>query len=140
MRDEPMKADALLVWASCKATGRSIAKALRYRFIRAKAAAEVMQAAENDRRAVLRREAARQAAAWANERLAETSDPERCAAIKHNARIRFEREAAELLPMRIWPHEAMPGRILSRASLDRYLPAALESLAERLAAARVPVR
>lgn len=140
LADEPMRADALLVWAYCKAGGRSIAKTLRFRVAKAKQLAQVRQDAENARRAGLRREAARQAASWANARLAETTDPERIEAIKANARIRFEREAAQLMPVLVMPHEALPGKILSRASLDRYLPSALELLADRLAAAGVPCR
>ncbi|KLK91408.1 hypothetical protein AA309_20115 [Microvirga vignae] len=140
LTDEPMRADAVLVWAFCKATKRSIAKSLRGRVARARAIASRMQDGENGRRSELRAALARQVAAWANERLVGVTDPERVAAIKHNAHIRFEREIADLHPVQIAPHQAMPSRILSRASLDRYLPSALEMLADRLAAARVPVR
>ena len=41
---------------------------------------------------------------------------------------------------RIAPHQAEPHRILSDSTLRRYLPAALELLASRLAKAGVPIR
>jgi hypothetical protein len=83
LADSPRRADAITVWASARARGRSLSRVLQ-------------------RRAAHARSLAR--------------------------------------PHKRRPHEVEPNRILSDASLRRYLPAALELLALRLAEARVPIR
>lgn len=140
MQDIPLKCDALQIWAYAKATRRSVARLLRTRARHAGRAAEAATMAENMRRYQLRRTVAQVTARWANERLAGLTDPVRINAVRFNAHIRFERECAALVPVNYRPKDVMRDRILTRSALDHHLPAALDTLSNRLAKAGVPVR
>jgi hypothetical protein len=147
-RDAPMLCDAILLWAFCKASGASIAGALRARVARAKAIAEVQEAAENERRKDelehVRADILRWAQRLAEERrLSERTGEDRIegvARIKAAALARQDEAAERLRPISVLPHDAMPEKVLSRATLDRMLPRATTLIAGRLEAARVPVR
>jgi len=133
---EPMACDAVLLWAMCKAGGFSIARLLRERSAKAKAMAERMAAAEYQRAKASLLDEGRSLLARAHELQARgEADPE----IARRA-IQVRNELAALKPPVALPWQVMPEKILSRSSLDRYLPAGLAYLAEQLHRARVRVR
>lgn len=143
LADYPMRADALGVWAMGKAAGLSVSRLLRGRAQRAAQAAQRAQDKENARRAELRRSLASDTVAWANAELAQATDDIERRAIRHEAAIRYNRlvlTTPNLHDVVIRPSEVLAHKVLSRASLDRYLPAALNTLAQRLTEADVPVR
>lgn len=146
--DQPMSSDAVLVWSFCKAADVSIAGTLRARVARAKAIAAVQEAEENKRRARCLDVERAAIFSWA-QRLAgerdiasrpELARTEGLARIKAAALARRDEAAERLGPVTVYPHEAMPEKVLSRASLDRHLPRALRLLSERLTDALVTVR
>lgn len=129
-----LAADALNLWAACKATDRSIAAVLRTRNQQAAVVAGRMERGQNAALAKARASQANDVASWANRRLADgPCDPERAARIKASAHIRFERAVKDLRPVMVKPSEAMPGKVLSRTSLDRYRYAGSAMISERLA-------
>jgi hypothetical protein len=143
-----MCSDALLVWALCKAGGFSIAGALRHRVAKAKRIAEVMQGAENDIVNRRRKEAITAVRHWTERKieergitaLAEPERSERWAQLRVAMHNRLDRELAPLVPRTFEPHHALPQKVLSRASLDRYLPLGLNALSDKLNRAGVMVR
>lgn len=129
-----LAADALNLWAACKAIDRSIADVLRARNQRARTIAECMQRCQNRALDRARAAAANEVSSWANRRMADgPCDPERASRIKASAHIRFERAVKDLRPVMIKFSQAMPGKVLSRTSLDRYRYAASSMICERLA-------
>lgn len=123
LADEPLAADALNLWAMCKAWGRSIDGVLQGR---AKEAAEIARVVEreiNERRGAQRKMAAGEVAAWANLKLA-GADGERVERIRANAVIRLERELANKgltqATVIVKPVECSPDKVISRTSLDRW--------------------
>ena len=142
LRAFPLQADAIQLWAFCRATGREIEPILADRNKRAKALAADLSSKENTRRDLARSEVLRSNAAWANERLAGVSDPQRIAAIKRNAEIRCQREIddRDLRAVTLRPHEAMPGKILGRTYLDKQRKIAMMTICEALTRDEVVVR
>lgn len=128
-----LAADALNLWAACMATDRSIAEVLRARNQQAAVIAGRMQRCQNGALERARYAAACEVTSWANRRLADgPCDPERAARIKASAHIRFERAVKDMRPVLVKPSAAMPGKVLSRTSLDRYRYAASAMISERL--------
>lgn len=121
----PLLCDAALIWAWCKARSLSIRSVLRFRVTRAKALADNMTIAANER----------QVRDLQGDERAEGSRRIKAAALS-----RHDDAARELKPVKVQPHEAMPEKVLSRTTLDRRLPEALALFAMRLAEARVTVR
>jgi hypothetical protein len=144
LRDQPPQiADALCVWAMAKGYKLSLRAALRHRAEAAKAKAADMQARENLRRTKERMRLAKQLAAETSAVLAhERVEPgtERARQIRDTATAEFKAACAGLEAVMYLPHEVVPHLILSRATLDKWLPRALNLLAERLQAAGVPLR
>jgi hypothetical protein len=152
---EPMACDAVLLWSMCKAGGFSIARLLRERTVKAKTMAERMAAAEWERvrkpieRA--RKQVIVDAGKWRDAQALEgglnaMGEADKAQAwadltAQMMATIRTGHEAL-VIPMKptVLPWQAMPEKILSRSSLDRYLPAGLAYLAEQLHRAQVLVR
>jgi hypothetical protein len=133
---EPMACDAVLLWAMCKAGGFSIAGVLRERNVKAKAMAARMATAELQRAKAPLLDEARALLARAQDLKARgESDPE----IGRQGQEIKDQIQAIRAPL-ILPWQALPEKILSRTSLDRYLPAGLSYLAEQLHRAHVPVR
>lgn len=148
----PLQADALMLWAYATALGRDMSAMLHARKKRAMALAEEMARRHNapphvdpegnvkDTRdpAVLkayRRRAAiaREVADMANAEMAKVS-------VSKHAEIRVQARAAFLArcrdascsPLSLLPHEAMPGRCLSRTNLDRQRKVAAATVAAGL--------
>lgn len=135
LADSPLHADALQTWARCLASGYSIRGILAARSKKAKALAEAMTKTQNDHNHARRMQIAARVAKWANKRLkAASGDVERCKAIKINADIRFRREidAADAWDKTITPAQAMPGKIRTEKTLERYRKAACVIVCERL--------
>ena len=134
LTDMPLQADALSLWAFCKAGDRSIAEILARRMKQARKVAKRMTELENQRRAVKRRGIARNVAAWANSRLEQADTPEQKQNIKANAHIRMERAVREnnCLPVEYGPRDAVSGTILTRRSLDKYRHLAAAEISLRL--------
>jgi hypothetical protein len=152
---EPMACDAVLLWAMCKAGGFSIARIVKERTVKAKAMAERMAAAEWERTGKpieqARKRAIVEAGRWRDEQaeqlqlniMGEDDKAQAWADLTAQMRTRIDQELEGLkIPMKptVLPWQAMPEKILSRSSLDRYLPAGLSYLAEQLHRAHVPVR
>jgi len=141
----PLQSDALMLWAYATALGRDMAAMLHARKKRAMALAEEMARRHNapphihdgkvkDTRdpAVLaayerRREIAREVSAT-------VSASEALAVLRSRCRD------AGCLPLIVKPHEAMPGRCLSRTNLDRQRKIAAAAVAAGLKRAGVAVR
>lgn len=156
----PLQSDALMLWAYATALGRDMAAMLHARKKRATALAEEMARRHNapphldpdgvvkDTRdpavldAYLRRAAiAREVADIANDEMAK-------AGVGKHAEIRAQARAAFLArcrdagcsPLSLQPHEAMPGRCLSRTNLDRQRKVAAAAVAVGLRRQGVAVR
>jgi hypothetical protein len=135
LADQPLAADALNLWAMCKAWGRSIDGVLQGRAREAAEIARVVEREVNERRGVQRKAAAGEVAAWANMKLA-TADGERVERIRANAVIRLERELASKGLMQatviVKPAECSPDKVISRTSLDRWRFVGARVIAESL--------
>lgn len=133
---EPMACDAVLLWALCKAGGFSIAALLRERTVKAKAKAERMAEEEmHMAKKPLLKEAAELLVRARSSDPGMSGDP---AIAVRAAEVRASLKAIRK-PI-VLPWQVMPEKVLSRTTLDRYLPAGLAYLAEQLHEARVPVR
>lgn len=130
-------ADAVTFWATCVAHKLSIAAQMRKRRAAAEANAIIEQEAENRRREGLRREEAKKAAAWANQRLV-GADETRAARIRINAQIRLQRACEDIMPVAAKP--VSPNETISKRSLYRHMNYALDVIARELLARRVPFR
>ncbi|WP_454813795.1 DUF6362 family protein [Labrys neptuniae] len=135
LADQPLAADALNLWAMCKAWGRSIDGVLQGR---AKEAAEIARVVEreiNQRRGIERQQTAGDVAAWANLKLA-AADGERVERIRANAVIRLERELAKKglvhAVVIVKPAECSPDKVISRTSLDRWRFVGARQVADKL--------
>jgi hypothetical protein len=157
----PLAADALMFWTYAKATGRDMDGMLHHRKKAATALAEEMmwranapahrnpetgeisdtRDAETLARNAHRVLIAREVAARTNAALA-------AAPVTRHAEIRLQAQAAfraklrdaGCLPLSVKPHEAVPGRVLNRRTLDRQRKIAMEVVADRLRRAGVVVR
>lgn len=156
---KPLQSDALMLWAYATALGRDMAAMLHHRKKKAMALAEGIMRKHNAPphiqegrvmdtrdRAVIeayerRVEIAREISRITNETLAR--------AAKHtHAQIRAEAQSAfrarcrdaGCLPLVVKPHEAMPGRCLSRTNLDRQRKAAAEWVSRQLQHDNIAVR
>ncbi len=156
---KPLQSDALMLWAYATALGRDMAAMLHHRKKKAVALADEMMRKHNAPphihegrvmdtrdRSVLdayerRMGIAREVTRITNATLAGTP--------KHtHAQIRADAQAAfrarcreaDCLPLVVKPHEAMPGRCLSRTNLDRQRRAAAGTVAAQLWRGGVPVR
>jgi hypothetical protein len=145
---KPLAADALMTWAYAIAIKRDMAALLAHRKKRAMALAAEMMARHNapprivegeikDTRdpAVLeayerRRRIACEVAGITNAELAQSS-PTTHAQIRAQAQAAFRARCrdAGCLPLVVKPHEAMPGKCLSRTNLDRHRRAAAGEVA-----------
>ncbi|MBN9453241.1 MAG: hypothetical protein J0I42_14935 [Bosea sp.] len=152
LEGKPLAADALMTWAYAIAIKRDMAALLAHRKKRAMAlAAEMMErhnapphldpdGAVKDTRdpAVLqayatRLEIAREVAKITNEALSSAPVPTH-AQIRSNAQASFRAQCREAgcLPLVVKPHEAMPGKCLSRTNLDRQRKVAAAEISSRL--------
>ena len=157
---KPLQADALMFWALATARDRDMAAMLNARKKRAmKLAVEIERrhnaAPHRDDKGVVkdtrapavleaydrRRQIASEVASLANAEMARSS-------LSKHAEIRAQARAAFLarcrdagcLPLQVKPHEAMPGRCLSRTYLDRQRKVAAATIATGLRRAGVAVR
>lgn len=155
---EPMACDAVLLWSLCKAGSFSIAALLRERTVKAKAMAMRMAAAEWEKMRPIwepisrqRKQVIIEAGQWRQAQavalglnaMREADKEQTWADLTAQMRVRISKGLdAHPMPMKpvVLPWQAMPEKVLSRTTLDRYLPAGLAYLAEQLHRARIPVR
>lgn len=142
----PLQADALMLWAYATAAGRDMAAMLHHRKKKAAAIAEEMARRRNalphgrgetgagdtrsladQWRAALRVQIVREVAATVP-------------AAEAQAELRRRLAAANCLPYRFKPHEAVPGRCLSRTNLDRQRKIGAAAIAAGLHRGGVAVR
>lgn len=157
----PLAADALMFWTYAKATGRDQDGMLHHRKKAATALADEMmrrangpphrnpetgeirdtRVAEALARVMQRNLIAREVAAATNARLA-TMPRTSHAEVRMQAQATFRAKCrdADCLPIVVKPHEAIPGRVLNRRTLDRQRKIAMEIVADRLVRAGVVVR
>ena len=145
LSDNPIASDALSLWAFCKANNIKIAHILKKRNRDARERVVHLQKLADKNEAMIqkRREIASQVSAWANARIFQSDGSiEQVSRIKENAKIRFEREiiAANCQPVKITLQDAMPDKVLSRTSLDRFRKDAAEKLSDCLNKKGVGVR
>lgn len=151
---KPMQADALMLWAYATALGRDMAAMLHQRKKRATARAdEIMRRANaaphgadcrslsDQWRAALRIIAARETAALCNDALS-ASAKHKHAEIWRQAQGAFRARCRDedCSALSVKPHEAMPGRCLSRTNLDRQRKLAAAAVTSALRRAAVAVR
>lgn len=146
LEGRPLQSDALMLWAYATALGRDMSQMLHQRSKRATALAEEMMARRNalpwgagetgagdtrsiadQWRAALRMQIVREVSATVP-------------AAQAQAELRRRLEAAKCLPYRFKPHEAVPGRCLSRSTLDRQRKIAAAAVAAGLRRNGVAVR
>ncbi|MEW9304531.1 hypothetical protein [Labrys neptuniae] len=125
LADEPLAADALNLWAMCKAWGRSIDGVLQGRAKQAADIARVVEREINERRGAQRKAAAGEAATWTNKRrFLSDGSAEARERIVANALIRLERDLASKglvhAAVIVKPAECSPDKVISRTSLDRW--------------------
>jgi len=156
----PLQSDALMLWAYATALGRDMSAMLHARKKRATALAEEMARRHNapphidpdgvvkDTRDPTLLEAYRRRAVIARE-VADLANAEMAkASLTKHAEIRVQARAAFMarcrdagcLPLLLQPHEAMPGRCLSRTNLDRQRKVAAAAVAAGLRRQGVAVR
>lgn len=137
LADQPLAADALNLWAMCKAWGRSIDGVLQGRAKQAADVARIVEREINERRGAQRKAAAGEVANWANMKLA-TAEGERVERIRANALIRLERELEKKglvhAAVIVKPAECSPDKVISRTSLDRRRFVGARVIAENLGA------
>ncbi|WP_199085984.1 hypothetical protein [Bosea sp. ASV33] len=156
----PLPSDAMMLWAYATALGRDMAAMLHHRKKRAMALADEMMRRHNapphrddkgavkdtrepavieahERRAAI----AREVAGLANAEMAK-ANLSKHAEIRVQARAVFMARCREAgcLPLQVKPHEAMPGRCLSRTNLDRQRKIAAATVATGLRRAGIAVR
>lgn len=155
-----LPADALMLWAYARATGRDMDGMLHHRKKRATAlASEMMRRANADphfdpdgimretrspevlARNALRKQIASEIVGALNARLAAVPKGEHPALIKaaHDA-LRNRCRAEGCLPTVYRPRDAVPGRVMARTTLDRYRKIAAAAIASRLRRSGVSVR
>lgn len=135
-----LQSDALMLWAYASATGRDMAGMLNHRKKKATAKAEEMARRANalphagdcrsiadQWRAALRRQIVRDVARDVRADLAQ-------------AELRRRVDVACCAAYRFKPHDAVPGRVLSRTNLDRQRKIAAAAVAARLRRQGVAVR
>lgn len=155
----PLQSDALMLWAYATALGRDMAAMLHQRKKRAmklveeamrrhNAAPHVVDGEVKDTRDPLvlqayarRVEIAREITAITNAALAK-ADRTTHGAIRAQAQAAFKARCREegCMPLSLQPHEAMPGRCLSRTNLDRQRKIAAAAVAAGLRRQGVAVR
>lgn len=157
----PLAADALMFWTYAKATGRDQDGMLHHRKKAAIALADEMMRRANGpphinpetgeisdtrdadvlARNLHRATIAEEVAAATNARLA-TMPKTSHAEIRMQAQATFRAKCrdAGCLPVLVKPHEAIPGRVLNRRTLDRQRKIAMDVVADRLRRAGVAVR
>lgn len=144
---DPLHGDALTLFALCKATDRNIAPILHHRKIAAMKIADRMMREANatpEQRAMIESRAAitAEVLAWANARLAGVTTADGKAVIRTKARRLWAKKCKEqgCEPVRIAPHEAVPGVCLSRTTLDEMRKRATKTIAKALISGRVVIR
>lgn len=156
---KPLQSDALMLWAYATALGRDMAAMLHHRKKRATALAEEMmrrhnapphlhegQIKDTRDRSVLdayerRMEIAREVTKITNEALARASNATH-GQIRAEAHAVFKARCREegCSKLDVKPHEAMPGRCLSRANLDKQRKIAAAAIASSLRRGGVMIR
>lgn len=142
---KPLQSDALTLWAYASATGRDMAGMLNHRKKKATAKADEMARRHNapphmhdgvvkDTRNQAVLDAYERRRAIAVQVAATVPAAEALAVLRARCRD------AGCLPLVVKPHEAMPGRVLSRTNLDRQRKAAMEIVAAGLRRDGVAVR
>lgn len=145
---EPLACDAVQLWAFCKAGRFSIAGILRRRATWAKRLAENMTIAENNRRRTHLRDETAEILVWSERMAAERGLRDRTgpAYVEGRARLIAAAQARHIdararhIPIVVAPHEAVPNKVLSRASLDRWLPRGLGLVCKALIARETVIR
>jgi hypothetical protein len=141
-----LAADSLMLWAYASATGRDMAGMLNHRRKRAVALAERMAQQRNrlpfgtgpNGEGDTRPLAMQWRAALRHQIVADVAAT--VPAARAQAELRLRLGAANCMPYRFKPHEAVPGRALARTTLDRYRKVAMAIVAAGLQRARIPVR
>jgi hypothetical protein len=156
---KPLQSDALMLWAYATALDRDMAAMLHQRKKRAmkmadeamrrhNAAPHVVDGEVKDTRDPLvlqayarRVEIAREVAAITNVALAK-ADRTTHGSIRAQAQAAFKARCRQegCLPLSLQPHEAMPGRCLSRTNLDRQRKIAAAAVAAKLERSAVVIR
>jgi hypothetical protein len=136
--DFPKGADALNLWAICKAWRINMEAVLEVRSEKAKAIAKIAEREINERRAAGRKAVASEPANWANKKVflsdgsAEAKDR-----IVANALIRLERDLSKrgLVQPKIWvkPSDVSPDKVLSEKDMRDKRDDAAQLIADRLA-------
>jgi hypothetical protein len=138
----PLCNDALSLWAESTVSGVSMRNALRHRRQTAEMNATRKTLDENKKRALVRKVIADEIVASANREIEESAgDAARFKRIKIDADIRFRRavDDANAWNVTIKPAEAMPGKVLTDTTLNRYRKAACQIIADHLNSAGLPV-
>lgn len=136
-------ADAIQLWAFCKARGFDMRKMLRRRRVAVDIKVQRRQADKDAHRLARRSEIAKEATEWANRRLASATSPEQVERIRANAFVRASR-AIEASPdctaRKVLRQDVMPGRAFTRTWLDAMRKEAANTLASLLNRDGVRVR
>lgn len=147
LKDDAMQADALTLWCLCQATDREVEPLLHKRKLAAMQTAERMargiNSGETQAGARLARRRAAQAMVEAvNARLRGASTPAEQNAIRSKARADLAAACREggFAPVRVMPHEAVPGICLTRKTLHKWRKRGAETVAKALIKARVVIR
>lgn len=143
---KPLQADALMLWAYATALGRDMAAMLHQRKRKAAALAEEMMRRHNapphrDEKGVVKD--TRDPAvldAYEKRRVIAREVSATVPASEALAVLRARCREAGCLPLVVKPHEAMPGRCLSRTNLDRQRKIAAAAVAAGLKRKGVAVR
>lgn len=125
-------ADALGLWASCQALGRSAEQVISKRRKVAKRAATAMQEVENRSFEVAKSRAVADVVAWSNRKLADARTAAQRANIASNAHIRLGRLMQNLKPAQIHISDGMPGKVISMKALDFHRKIAAAIISDKL--------
>lgn len=132
LSDSPVFADAIGLWASSKALGFSVEKVIATRRKMAAPIRDRMQEQENASKALAFRQAEANIIGWHRRKVAFVTDRDQIAQWATKAHIRRAEAFAIAIPARISLSQAMPGKVMSRTSLDAYRKQAASIIAEGL--------
>lgn len=145
LSDIAIAADALNLWAACKARETSIKAVLRLRNQEAVRVACLREKDENAKRDAERKAVARDVAIWADARISQSDGTAGARArIIANAQIRLERALSSkgILAARVFvkPSAVMPDKVISQTSMDRWRMVAANTICGNLLEMRAVVR
>jgi hypothetical protein len=143
LSDEPLWADALMVWAWTKATRRSLEKMLRARNRRAEDMIQFRVREETAARALRKQRLAAEVLAWGRGQIVGATSEDRAAilrAMQERLQSAIHAEGLNAPLPKLKPEDVAPGEVYTRKAIDTFRAKASARIARALHLERRPVR